>query len=109
MGRGVYGTIMKLLKAENLPCTVTKTWMHTPTMKALRISSPEFVRERRPAEGEYLRCWFPHLICEAKILLATRRYLLKEAGVSKNFMHVHAYWAKGQAMGNTRDTVAIDA
>lgn len=33
--------------------------MYAPTMKALRISSPEFVRERRLAEGEYLRCWFP--------------------------------------------------
>lgn len=250
MGRGVYGAIMKLLRAENLPCTVTKTWMHTPTMKALRISSPEFVHTHRPAEGEYLRCWFPHpdqpskeamrgytmididyeageftllfllhqpagpastwaaaahmgdvfeasyygsapfalpekrpegfvliadaagipyvnamadqlapdfpvrvwmldwhpsdheiplreyanlnvewiepseqallakaqdfawdgwfphLICEAKILLATRRYLLKEAGVSKDYMHVHAYWAQGKAMGNTRDTVS---
>lgn len=60
MGKGVYGAIMKMLRAENLPCTVTKVWMLSPTMKAVRVSSPDFIRTHRPAEGEYLRCWFPH-------------------------------------------------
>lgn len=250
MGRGVPGAVMRLLRAENLPCTVTEVWMHTETMKAIRVASPEFIRSHRPAEGEYLRCWlahpeqptkeamrgytmvdidydsgeftllfllhqpagpatawaaaaqvgdsfeasyygsapfevpakkprgfvliadaagipyvnamadqladdfevlvwmldwrasdheiplrehenltvewiaptaedllrraqdfdwqgwFAHLICEAKILLATRRYLLKEAGLTKHDMHVHAYWAQGKAMGSSRDTRA---
>lgn len=50
--------------------------------------------------------WFPHLICEAKILLKTRRYLLKEVGISKDLMHAQAYWIKGKAMGSDRDTDA---
>ncbi|WP_151640697.1 siderophore-interacting protein [Corynebacterium sp. 11A] len=247
MGKGIYGTIMKLLRAEDLQCTVERVWMHTDTMKALRISSPEFIRTIRPAEGEYLRCWFPelsnpakevmrgytltdidydtgeftlyfllhepagpacawaqsategdtfdaayygsspfrvegadpygfvfiadaagipyvnalaadlaprcpvqvwmldwhptdheipimehenisvewvaptseallekargftwegwypHLICEAKVLLVTRRYLLKNVGMKKGDMHIHAYWIAGKAMGTSRD------
>ncbi|MFW0120117.1 siderophore-interacting protein [Rothia sp. P5766] len=247
MGRGINGAILKLLRAEDLPCTVTKTWMHSPTMKALRISSPEFLRTYTPAEGEYLRCWFPdpdhpakevmrgytmididpkageftllfllhqpagpasrwaetavagdrfeasyygsspfslppnkpegfifvadaagipyvnaladqladsfplkvwlldwqpshhqiplrhhqnitiewiqpsaetllekaqstdwkgwypHLVCEAKVLLPTRRYLLKEAKIPKDFMYVHAYWVQGKEMGKSRE------
>ncbi|MCS4491369.1 MULTISPECIES: siderophore-interacting protein [unclassified Corynebacterium] len=34
--------------------------------------------------------WFPHLVCEAKVLLDTKRYLLKEVAMDKRSMYVHA-------------------
>ncbi|MFW0155006.1 siderophore-interacting protein [Rothia sp. P6271] len=252
MGRGICGVLLKVLRAGDYSCTVRRIWQHSPSMLALRVSSPDFVHEVRPAQGEYLRCWFPslenphkeemrgytvtnvdeqtgeftlffllhtpygpgsywathaqvgdtfefsyygshpfevpsetpqgfvfiadaagipyinavverlegrfpiqiwlsrwhesdesiplcsgenitvhwieptpeamlektkswdwqgwfpHLVCEAKVLLPTRRYLLKEASVSKTFMHSHAYWVKGRAMGTTRDIREVE-
>ena len=247
MGKGVYGAVMKLLRVENVPCSVTGVWDHSPTMKAVRVSCPELIHAHHPEEGEYIRCWFPypeqpskegvrgytltdidydsgeftllvllhspagpacswmknakigdvfeasyygstpfrvpetqpegfvlvadaagipnvnamidqlapdfpvkvwlldwdaadhaiplhthpivsvewvepnatalvdkarafswegwfpHLVCESKILLALRRYLRKEAGIPKDFMYSRAYWIRGKSMGTDRD------
>ncbi|MGP5247481.1 siderophore-interacting protein [Corynebacterium flavescens] len=247
MGRGITGAVMKLLHAQDYRCEVVRTWMHSATMKAVRVSAPELCAQVDPQEGEYLRCWFadpqrggkeamrgytvvdvdkqageftllfllhepagpashwaasaqvgavfeasyygsapfmvpepaprgfvfiadaagipyvnalieqlgedyplkvwlvewhasdrdielgnaprlevewiqsteaallehvkgfewqgwfPHLICEAAILLPARRYLQKERGLGKKDMHVHAYWAQGKCMGKNRD------
>ncbi|OKL46222.1 hypothetical protein BM477_07265 [Boudabousia marimammalium] len=44
--------MMKLLWAEDIHCIVTKTGMYAGTMNALRVSSPEFIRQDCPAEGD---------------------------------------------------------
>lgn len=80
-------------KHENL----TVEWIE-PTAEALLNKAKKFAWQG----------WFPHLICEAKVLLVTRRYLLKETSVTKDLMHVHAYWVKGKAMGNTRDIASLE-
>ena len=59
MGRGITGAVMKLLHAQDYRCEVVRTWMHSATMKAVRVSAPELCAQVDPQEGEYLRCWFP--------------------------------------------------
>ena len=61
MGRGITGAVMKLLQAQDYRCEVVRTWMHAPSMKAVRVRAPELIAQVNPAEGEYLRCWFSDL------------------------------------------------
>ncbi|MBV7363941.1 siderophore-interacting protein [Actinomycetaceae bacterium TAE3-ERU4] len=67
MGRGIAGAILKVLRARDFKCEVTKVWEHTSTMRGFRFYARELIETVHPEEGEYLRCWFPDLIKENKL------------------------------------------
>lgn len=59
MGRGIYGLILKALRANDYRFTVVRRWQHTPTMVGVRFHAPEFLSACHPGEGEFIRGWFP--------------------------------------------------
>lgn len=61
MGRGVNGALLKLMRATDYEVELVKAWWLSPTMRALRFTSPQLFADKQMEDGEYLRFWFSNL------------------------------------------------